>query len=48
MTDALAGMYPSDPRSFWPVRHTAADAIASYFGAGDVEGRIRAYVITAR
>jgi ubiquinone/menaquinone biosynthesis C-methylase UbiE len=26
----------------------AADAIASYFGSGDVEGRIRAFVITAR
>jgi ubiquinone/menaquinone biosynthesis C-methylase UbiE len=37
-----------DPSGLEAATEHAARAIASYFGSGDVDGRIRAFVITAR
>jgi ubiquinone/menaquinone biosynthesis C-methylase UbiE len=37
-----------DPEGLDAATEHAADAIASYFGSGQIDGRIRAFVITAR
>jgi hypothetical protein len=41
-------MEDADPADLNDATDHAADAIASYFGSGEVDGRIRAFVITAR